>query len=63
MVVCLVCSVLDLRAAVTAPFLVIFAYGFFYVSVLSFQAERARRSVPASKRKLAAQAETADTGR
>jgi cellulose synthase/poly-beta-1,6-N-acetylglucosamine synthase-like glycosyltransferase len=44
MVGCLICSLFDLRAAVTAPFLAIFAYGFFYVSVLSFQAERARHS-------------------
>jgi len=46
MSVCAVFSVVFIRAAMTAPFLVIFAFGFFYVSVLSFQAERAAR--PAS---------------
>ncbi len=49
MVGCLICSLFDFRAAVTAPFLAIFAYGFFYVSVLSFQADRVRRSKPAVK--------------
>ncbi len=41
MIVCAVFSVIFIRAAMTAPFLLIFAFGFFYVSVLSFQAERA----------------------
>ncbi len=43
MVVCAIFSVVFIRAAMTAPFLLIFAFGFFYVSVLSFQAERASR--------------------
>ena len=43
MTVCAVFSVIFIRAALTAPFLLIFAFGFFYVSVLSFQAERAAR--------------------
>jgi len=40
---CAVCSIASIRSAFTAPFLVIFAFGFFYVSVLSFQARRVRR--------------------
>ncbi|MCP4375880.1 MAG: glycosyltransferase [bacterium] len=43
MVICAIFSVVFIRAAMTAPFLLIFAFGFFYVSVLSFQAERASR--------------------
>jgi len=43
MSVCAVFSVVFIQAAMTAPFLVIFAFGFFYVSILSFQAERAAR--------------------
>ena len=42
MSVCAVASVLNFRAALTTPFLVIFAFGFFYVSVSSFQAERSQ---------------------
>jgi len=45
MTVCAVFSIVYIRAALTAPFLLIFAFGFFYVSVLSFQSERA--SIPA----------------
>ena len=41
MVVCAIFSVIFIQAAMTAPFLLIFAFGFFYVSVLSFQSERA----------------------
>jgi len=41
MTICAVFSLVYIRAALTAPFLLIFAFGFFYVSVLSFQAERA----------------------
>ena len=41
MSICAVLSIVDLRALVTAPFLVIFAFGFFYVSILSFIASRA----------------------
>jgi len=40
MVVCAVWSVVEFRAALTTPFLVIFAFGFFYVSIMSFQAQR-----------------------
>ena len=51
---CAVVSVMHVKSAMAAPFLVIFAFGFFYVSVLSFQAERAvrpadRQSAPASR--------------
>ena len=37
---CAIASIISVRAAITAPFLVIFAFGFFYVSTLSFQARR-----------------------
>ncbi len=40
MVGCLLCCLLDFRAAVTAPFLLIFTFGFFYVSLASVQAMR-----------------------
>ena len=44
---CVVLSLLDYRAALATPFLAIFAFGFFYVSVLSFQARRATRRASA----------------
>jgi len=47
---CAVLSMTDRKSFMAAPFLVIFAFGFFYVSVLSFQAQRTRR--------LAAQAQS-----
>ncbi len=40
MVGCATWSVIDLRAAPTTPFLAIFAFGFFYVSIMSFLAQR-----------------------
>ena len=48
MCVCAGFSLINFRAALTTPFLLIFAFGFFYVSVLSFQAERSRGRVPAT---------------
>ncbi|MBT3198529.1 MAG: glycosyltransferase [Phycisphaerales bacterium] len=45
MTICAVFSLVYIRAALTAPFLLIFAFGFFYVSILSFQAERASSPV------------------
>jgi len=53
MTVCAIFSVIFIRAAMTAPFLLIFAFGFFYVSVLSFQAQRAAR--PAKKQVVPAE--------
>ena len=50
MAACAVLSMLDTKSFMAAPFLVIFSFGFFYVSVLSFQAQRACR--------LAAQAQS-----
>jgi len=47
MVACLLCCIFDIRSAVTAPFLMIFAFGFFYVSLMTFQANRVAR--PAGK--------------
>ena len=38
---CAVCSMLQPKLAVTTGFLVIFAFGFFYVSIMSFHAQRA----------------------
>ena len=58
MVGCLVCCVLDIRSAITAPFLVIFAFGFFYVSVLTFQAQNATKRVLKEEKKLAPVTET-----
>jgi len=52
---CAVVSVVNVRSALSTPFLVIFAFGFFYVSVLSFHARRARR---AESPAAAARAET-----
>ena len=51
MVACITQSLVDIRrATITIPFLIIFAFGFFYVSILSFQSGKA----PApSKAKLA----------
>jgi hypothetical protein len=46
MTACIVVSVISLRAAMTTPFLVMFAFGFFYVSLMTFQAQR-QRSVAA----------------
>ena len=43
MCACTVASLINFRAALTAPFLVLFAFGFFYVSILSFQVQRAPR--------------------
>jgi len=38
---CTVHSLVNFRAAMTAPFLVIFTFGFFYVAVMSFVSQRA----------------------
>jgi hypothetical protein len=40
MSLCAVLCMFSLRSAVTSPFMVMFAFGFFYVSVMSFQARR-----------------------
>ena len=45
--ICAVASVINFRAAMSTPFLVIFAFGFFYVSVLSFQTQRAEKPAAA----------------
>ena len=37
---CAVASVIHYEAALCAPFLVMFSFGFFYVSVMSFVAQR-----------------------
>ncbi|HUT59566.1 MAG TPA: cellulose synthase family protein [Phycisphaerae bacterium] len=54
MSVCAVCSLINFRAAFSAPFLVIFAFGFFYVSVMSFMGERAARPMPSAQKEAAA---------
>ena len=43
MAACAVASLIDFHAIMTTPFLVIFAFGFFYVSVMTFQGQRAER--------------------
>jgi hypothetical protein len=54
---CAVCSVVRFRAVLSAPFLVIFAFGFFYVSVMSFLGQRAYRPVgQAGRRTVGAKA-------
>jgi cellulose synthase/poly-beta-1,6-N-acetylglucosamine synthase-like glycosyltransferase len=45
---CAVLSVVGLRSAILTPFLVIFTFGFFYVSVLSLLSQRAARRQPAA---------------
>ncbi len=49
MVLCLVWAAVTGRATTSMPFLVMFAFGFFYVSVLSFHAERAKRTATAAR--------------
>jgi len=44
MTTCAILSLMHFQSMMAAPFLVIFSFGFFYVSVLSFQAQRARRT-------------------
>jgi hypothetical protein len=46
MTACAVLSLVHLRSAMTTPFLVIFAFGFFYVSLMSFQTQRASEAAP-----------------
>ena len=41
MTVCVIASLIDIKSFfMTTPFLLIFAFGFFYVSIMSFQAQR-----------------------
>ncbi|MDY6914006.1 MAG: cellulose synthase family protein [Planctomycetota bacterium] len=40
---CAIFSIIHIRSMLAVPFLVMFAFGFFYVSLMSFQAERAPR--------------------
>ncbi len=53
MVACAVWSVFNYRAAFTAPFLVIFSFGFLYVATMTFQAERAREEIRAAETRTA----------
>ena len=39
MIVCVIWSLINFRSALVVPFLVIFAFGFFYVSLMSFQVQ------------------------
>lgn len=49
MCLCIVCSLVQGRALLSTPFLVMFAFGFFYVSVMTFHAQHvARRMEQAS---------------
>jgi cellulose synthase/poly-beta-1,6-N-acetylglucosamine synthase-like glycosyltransferase len=49
MTICAVISLINFRSAIGTPFLVIFAFGFYYVSILSFQAQRVARRQAAAK--------------
>ncbi len=49
---CAVVSVTSVRSAFAAPFLVIFTFGFFYVSLLTFQVERSYRTAPSPSPKV-----------
>jgi cellulose synthase/poly-beta-1,6-N-acetylglucosamine synthase-like glycosyltransferase len=54
MTVCAVISLINFKSAIGTPFLVIFAFGFYYVSILSFQAQRiGRRKVAAEPDQVA----------
>jgi cellulose synthase/poly-beta-1,6-N-acetylglucosamine synthase-like glycosyltransferase len=53
MLASLVVSLLDYRTALSAPFLAIFAFGFLYVSVLSFQARYAVKKAQAAQARAA----------
>jgi cellulose synthase/poly-beta-1,6-N-acetylglucosamine synthase-like glycosyltransferase len=53
MALCAIWSVFSFRAAITAPFLIIFTFGFFYVSTMTFQAERARDEIKAAEAQAA----------
>ncbi len=57
MSVCVVLSVMSIHSALAAPFLAIFAFGFFYVSVMSMMAERAERLAEADTEEAAATAD------
>jgi cellulose synthase/poly-beta-1,6-N-acetylglucosamine synthase-like glycosyltransferase len=46
MVACLLFCVFDRKAYITSPFLVIFAFGFFYVAFCSLQAGRVKQTQP-----------------
>jgi cellulose synthase/poly-beta-1,6-N-acetylglucosamine synthase-like glycosyltransferase len=45
MLLCAVLSAVDLRSIILTPFLAIFTFGFFYVSISSLLAQRARRRI------------------
>lgn len=53
MAACTVWCLLNPQAILTVPFLVMFCFGFFYVSVMSFQVEHARRTAETQQRKTA----------
>jgi cellulose synthase/poly-beta-1,6-N-acetylglucosamine synthase-like glycosyltransferase len=54
MVACAVQSVITTRGVMAAPFLVIFAFGFFYISVMSFMAQPSAKTSEAEPVKVAA---------
>ena len=49
MAACTITSLTDVRSMMTAPFLLIFTFGFLYVSLLSFHAQRARATSGAAQ--------------
>jgi len=48
MAFCAVACALDVRSAMASPFMLIFAVGFFYVSILTFQGLSAPAKRPAA---------------
>ncbi len=50
MAACAVASLMSVRSAMAAPFMIIFAVGFFYVSILSIQGHRAKVAHPVPAR-------------
>ena len=49
MTVCAVLCLLDPGSIMAAPFMIIFAVGFFYVSILTFQGNAARAAEPTAE--------------
>ncbi len=53
MCLCIVCSLVQGRALLSTPFLVIFAFGFFYVSMMTFHAQHITRRMEQASPKAA----------
>ncbi len=53
MCLCIICSLVQGRALLSTPFLVMFAFGFFYVSLMTFHAQRVTRRMEQASAELA----------